>query len=51
MPCKINILQDGDLVKIACMKPSMIPQLFENINPEETKEVDIELKEMIDNAK
>lgn len=51
MPCKINVLEDNGTIKIAGMKPSMIPQFFPGITLEETKAAEQELKEIVDNAK
>lgn len=51
MPCKINVLENNGDVKIVGMKPSMLTQLFSEIHPAESAEVEAEMKEMVDNAK
>ncbi len=51
MPCKINVLEYEDSVRIVGMRPSMMVQFFEEINESESKEVESELKEIIDDAK
>lgn len=51
MPCKINVFEDNGTVKIAGMKPSMIPQFFPEIAPEEAMQAEQELKEIVDAAK
>lgn len=51
MPCKINVFEDGGAIKIAGMKPSMIPQFFPEITPEESAAAEKELKEIVDAAK
>lgn len=51
MPCKINVFEDGDAIKIAGMKPSMISQFFPEITPAETEAAEKELKEIVDAAK
>jgi len=51
MPCKINVLEENGKVKIVGMKPTIISEFFPEINKEETEEVEIEIKEIIDNSK
>ena len=51
MPCKINVLKEGNKVKIAGMKPTIIPQLFSEVSLEEAEEVEREVKEIVNNAK
>ena len=51
MPCKINVIEDNSFVKIVGMKPSMLSLFFTEIHPEESVEVEAELKEIVDNAK
>ena len=50
MPCKINVLQE-DKVNIVGMKPTMISQFFPEVSYEEAKEVEKDVKEIVDNAK
>ena len=50
MPCKINVLQE-DKVKIVGMKPTIIPQFFNEISQEEAKAVENDVKEIVDNAR
>ena len=51
MPCKINVLEDNGKVKIIGMKPTIISQFFSEVSKEEAKEVEKDIKEIIDNAK
>ena len=51
MPCKINVLEDNWKVKIIGMEPTIIFQFFPEINEEEAKDIEKEIKEIIDNAK
>src|SRR3989338_2083277 len=51
MPCKINVLQENGKIIIAGMKPTMISQFFSEISIEEAKEVEKEVKEIVDNSK
>ena len=50
MPCKINVLEENEKVKIAGMKPTMISQFFPEISKEEAEEAERNLKEIIDNS-
>ena len=51
MPCKINVLEEDGKVKIIGMKPTIISQFFPEVSKEEAKEVEKDIKEIIDNAK
>ena len=51
MPCKINILEDDEKVKIVGMKPTMISQFFPEVSRGEAEEVEKEVIEIINNAK
>ena len=51
MPCKINILEEDGKVRIVGMKPTMISQFFPEVSQEEAKEVEKDIKEIVDNAK
>ena len=51
MPCKINVLEENGKVKIIGMKPTIISQFFPEVSKEEAKEVEKDIKEIIDNAK
>lgn len=51
MPCKINVFEDNGEVKIAGMRPSIMPQFFPEIDPGFAAEAEKDLKEIIDNAK
>lgn len=50
MPCRINVLQE-DKVKIVSMKPTIIPQFFNEISQEEAEAVENDVKEIVDNAR
>ena len=51
MPCKINVLQEDEAVKIVGMKPSMISQFFPEMNKKETEEAEKDIIEIINNAR
>ena len=50
MPCKINVFEENGKVKIASMKPGMMPEFFPEISRQEALEVEKDIKEIIDNA-
>ena len=50
IPEVLLIVEDGK-VKIAGMKPSLLAQFFNEISGDEVKEAEIDLKEIVDNAK
>lgn len=51
MPCKINVLEENGKIKIVGMKPTIISQLFPEVTQDEVREVEKDIKEIIDNAK
>jgi uncharacterized protein (DUF302 family) len=51
MPCKINVLEENGKVKIVCMKPTMISQLFLEVSQKDVEEVEKEIKEIVDNSR
>ncbi len=51
MPCKINVLEEDGKVKIIAMSPKIMPQFFPEVSQEEVKEVEKDIKEIIDNAR
>ncbi len=51
MPCKINVFKDQGKVKIVGMKPTILSQFFPEVSPEEAEEVEMDIKEIVDNAK
>jgi len=51
MPCKINILEENGKVKVAGMNPAIISQFFPEVSVEESKEVERDIKEIINNSK
>ena len=51
MHCKINVLEKNGKVKIVGMKPTIISKFFPEVNQEEAKEVEKDLKEIVDNSK
>ena len=51
MPCKINVLEENEKVKIVGMKPTMISQFFSEVNKKEAEQVEKEVIEMVDNAR
>src|SRR3989344_4366010 len=40
MPCKINVLEENEKVKIVGMKPTMITNFFPEIKQEEVEEIE-----------
>ncbi len=51
MPCKINVLEEDEKVKIIGMKPTIISQFFPEINQETTKKVEKNIIEIINNSR
>ena len=51
MPCKINVLEEDEKVKIIGMKPTIISQFFPEVSRQEAEEVEKDIKEIVDNAK
>ena len=51
MPCKINVLEEAWRVKIVGMKPTMISEFFPEVSKEEAEEVEMDVREIVDNAK
>ena len=51
MPCKINVLEEDEKVKIVGMKPTMISQFFPEADKKEAEQVEKEVTEMVDNAR
>jgi len=50
MPCKINVMEENGKVKIVGMKPTMISQFFPEVSQEEAKEVEKDIREIVDIA-
>ena len=51
MPCKINVVEENEKVKIVGMKPTMISQFFPEVTQKEAEEAENDIKEIINNAK
>ena len=51
MPCKINVLEEDGKVKIIAMNPKIMSQFFPEVSQEEAKEVEKDIKEIIDNSR
>ena len=51
MPCKINVLEEDNKVRIVGMKPTMVSQLFPEVSKKEAEEVEKDVKEIIDKAR
>lgn len=51
MPCKINVLEEDEKVRIVGMKPTIISNFFSEVDRMEAEEVEKDIKEIIDNAK
>ncbi|MCL4326409.1 MAG: DUF302 domain-containing protein [Candidatus Thermoplasmatota archaeon] len=50
MPCKINVINRTEKVLIAGMKPTIISELFNEIDKKELEQVETDLIEMVNNA-
>ena len=51
MPCKINVLEENERVKIVGMKPTVISQFFLEVDRKEAEQVENDVIEMVDNAR
>lgn len=51
MPCKINIIEDNGKIKIVGIRPKLISYFFKEINEDDVKNIENELKVIIDEAK
>ena len=51
MPCKINVLEEDGKVKIIGLNPKIMSKFFPEISEQEAKEVEKDIKEIINNAK
>ena len=51
MPCKINIIEENGIVKIAGMKPTMITAFFTEVDRKETEETEKDIVEIINSAR
>ena len=50
MPCKINVMQENETVKIVAMKPTMVSSFFPEIRQSEAAEAEKDVKEIISEA-
>ncbi len=50
IPCKINVMEENGKVKIAAMKPTMIPQFFPEVSKEEALEAEKDVRSIVDNS-
>src|SRR3989338_694269 len=51
MPCKINIIEENGIVKIAGMKPTIITAFFTEVDRKETEEAEKDIVEIINSAR
>ena len=51
MPCKINVLEENEKVKIVGMKPTMISQFFPEVDKKEAEQVEKDIIEIVDNSR
>ena len=51
LPCKINVLEENEKVKIIGMRPTIISEFFPEVSRKEAEEVEKDIKEIIDNSK
>lgn len=51
MPCKINVMEEDEKVKIVGMKPTMISQFFSEVDRKDAEEAEKDVIEIINNAK
>lgn len=50
MPCKINVLEEDGKIKIVGMKPTIISELFPEVNKQEAEDVERDIIEIVDNS-
>lgn len=51
MPCKINVLEENEKVRITGMKPTMISQFFPEVDHKEAEQVEKDVIEIVNNAR
>jgi|SRR3989338_6919817 len=51
MPCKINVLEENGKIKIAGMRPTIMPQFFPEVDKKEAEQAEKDVIEIIDNAR
>ena len=51
MPCKINVLEEDERIKIVGMKPTIISQFFPEVDRMEAEQVEKDVIEIVDNAR
>ncbi len=51
LPCKINVFEDDNKVKIVGMNPKIMAQFFSEVNESDAEEVFKEIKEIVDSSK
>src|SRR3989338_2628190 len=51
MPCKINVLEEDERIKIVGMKPTIISQFFPEVDRIEAEQVEKDVIEIVDNAR
>ena len=51
MPCRINIIDDHDTIRIVAMKPSALPVFFHEISQADVAEIEKDIIEMMNEAR
>ncbi len=50
LPCRINVIEDDGKVRIVAARPSIIPQLFPNIEEKDVEDIEKEIMGIVDDS-
>ncbi len=51
MPCRINVLQEEDGVRLVAMRPSAMAQFFQGLDAQAAQTVENDIRQIVDDAK
>jgi uncharacterized protein (DUF302 family) len=51
MPCRINVLQEGDGVRLVAMRPSSMAQFFQGLDTQAAQAVENDVRQIVDDAR
>jgi len=51
MPCRINVLQESDGVRLVAMRPNVMGQFFQNLDAKTADAVEQDIRQIVDDAK
>src|SRR3989339_848147 len=51
MPCRINVINDNNKIRIIAMKPSVMPVFFHEISQADVAEIEKDIIDMINEAR